>query len=414
MKILPLKRRITTTRVLSAAFFFVTGFLIALLATRKSISSVGSITLATSILHAWRHSPETCREWISVQRESRSYIDAYVAGSQKGATSQMSKHLYELGVRHENMVKEWHFYNSLDEHGQIVEARTVARPLPPLNLSDLRLAHYHKGFPDANETVLAVEQIPLVDDSPIESRRLTMDMTVEYLHSDRSAFLAHALTPHAKVIITIRDPLERALSQYNMNVRNGNRNRRKLGKEDSPATPEEFHKKVEMEIKKLSSCGYDSLAGTLDRKTSQLAACLFNNSKEEKFDDTMYVARGLYHIHLQTWRAHFPTHRIMVVSFQHMSMGKRQLYHDLSQFLCVRPYPEDLLKSFEDEGSSLSFGQQAAKHGLESAGFDTYTGNDRYLPDMWHKTRVLLRSFYESADKHLTHLLGREYVYWSI
>lgn len=323
----------------------------------------------------------------------------------------MSKHLFELGVRHKSMVKEWHYFSTLDENGDVIDGRTVARPLPPLEIEDLRLSHYLQGFPDAN---LTGGEIPLVDDSPVDKRRLTIDMTVEYLHSDRSAFLAHALTPHAKIIITIRDPVERALSQYNMNVRNGNRNHRKVGRKDTPATPQEFHRKIQMEIEKLSTCGYNTETGLLDRKTSELAACLFSNATVEHFDDTMYVTRGLYHLHIQTWRDHFPSHRIIVVSFQDMAMGKRSVYNDLTQFLCIRPYPESLLAEYEAQGSSLSFGQQAAKHGLEKAGFDSYLGNDRYLSEMYDETRQLMRSFYTAADKHLIDLLGSDHVYWVV
>lgn len=400
---------------ISSACFFLCGFFTCILFSNNhvphlSINSQSERSSHNLFLNAWRNSHETCSEWISIQRHSTSYLDVYVVGSQKGATSQMSKNLYMLGVRHENMVKEWHYYSNLDENGQIVKDRTVARPLPPLNLTDLRLAHYLQGFPDANITA---DSIPLVDNSPIDARRITMDMTVEYLHSDRSAFLAHTLTPHAKIIITIRDPLERALSQYNMNIRNGNLKQRSLGLKEYLATPEEFDKKVRMEIAKLARCGYHSQNGLLDRKTSALTSCLFNNSGSEHFDDTMYVTRGLYHVHIQTWRDYFPAHRMLVVSFQDLSMGSRQVYNDLSQFLCIRPYPEALLSQFESEGSSLSFGQQAAKHGLKQAGFDTFTGNDRYLSDMLQETRVLLRSFYAEADKRLISLLGPKHVYWA-
>lgn len=308
------------------------------------------------------------------------------------------------------MVKEWHFFNNLDENGEIIQARTVARPLPPLNFSRLRWMHYTAGFP---YNKIAVDKIPLVQDAPQNERLITLDMTVEYLHSDRSAFLAQTLTPHAKIIITIRDPLERALSQYNMNMRNGNKKRRVQGLKDAPATAEEFDKKITAEINKLKRCGYDAQAATLDRKTSELVACMFHESHREHFDDSLYVMRGLYHIHIDTWRDHFPDHRILIISFQDVSLGKRQTYNDLTEFLCVRRYPEEILAQFESEGSTQSFGQQAAEKGLEKAGDDTYTGNDRYLASILPSTRKTLLEFYAPANKKLTSLLGQNYVYWA-
>lgn len=359
---------------------------------------------------AWKDAPETCEQWIAIQRETGSYLDAYVVGSQKGATSELSKNLFNLGVRPRDMIKEWHFFNRLDYTGQLTGARTVAQPLPPIQLTHLRLMHYQTGFPGSFVTT---EPLPLVDRSSIDNRKLILDMTVEYLHSDRTAFLAHVLTPHAKVIITIRNPLERALSQYNMNIRNGNKIRRKMGMKDRPASAEEFDKKVRMEIYKLNRCGYSSEAATLDRTTSQLVACMFNNSREERFDDSLYVFRGLYHLHIRTWRDHFPSHRILIISFQDFALGRRQMYEDVSKFLCVRPFPDDMLQRFEHGGSMLSFGQQAVQKGLDKGGFDSYVGNDRYLAEMMEETQDTLMEFYSAANKQLRSLVGAHYVYWS-
>lgn len=416
----PMKRRFTSGAFgVTSICSFIAGFVLCILIQNiPSFSEPQLFELSTKtsrhpdnkFTSAWRHGPETCEQWIAIQRRSGSYIDAYVVGSQKGATSQLSKHLFMLGVRHHDMVKEWHFFNTLDEHGDLVEGRTVARPLPPLNFSRLRYMHYKAGFPDSKVTP---DTLPLVQDELQDKRLITLDMTVEYLHSDRTAFLIHALTPHAKIIITIRDPCERALSQYNMNMRNGNKKRRSQGLKDAPATAEEFDNKVRAEMEKLAQCGYNVEDGTIDRKTSELVACLFHNSNREHFDDALYVMRGLYHIHIQTWRDHFPAHRIQVVSFQDVSLGRRQTYNDLTEFLCVRHYPDDLLSKFESEGSTKSFGQQAAEKGLEKAGFDTYTGNDRYLASMLPSTRYALEKFYSSANKRLIELLGEHYVYWT-
>lgn len=368
-----------------------------------------------SFADAWLHSTETCRQWISIQRQTRSYLDAYVVGSQKGATSELSKNLFNLGVRRPNMVKEWHFFNRLDDEGDIGSVRALSVPLPPLNLSRLRVMHFATGFSKSLVANLSSsdESLPLVDDSEEAVRQLSLDMTVEYLHSDRSAFLAYLLTPHAKIIITIRNPMERALSQYNMNIRNGNKIRRRLGVPDRSATPEEFDHKIRAEIRKLRRCGYHKDTGLLDGKTSQLIACMFNNSRAERFDDALYVARGLYHLHIRTWRDHFPDEHILVISFEDISLGKRTVYQALTQFLCVRPYPESWLEAFEKQGSPLSFGQLAAEKGLEKGGFDSYQGNDKYLPSMLPETEELLREFYSAADKQLRAMLGSHYVYWS-
>lgn len=357
-----------------------------------------------NFMDAWRHSPETCEQWLGVQKTFSSYIDAYIIGSQKGATSQLNKNLYGLGIRAREMRKEWHFFNTLDETGELIKGRTVAKPLPPLNFAKLRLQHYKTGYPTSTVTE---GSIPVIDDSEVENRTLTIDSTVEYLHSDRSAYLASMLTPHAKVIVTVRDPLDRALSQYNMLKRVRNKQLRGAGEPDSPSTAKEFHEKIEAEMKQLVECGFDPESGTYEGRTSTLVGCLFAARSSTLPDDMLYVTRGLYHLHLKAWRDHFPAHRIQVVSFNDVMAGKSSVYENLSSFLCMREFPRKMLEEFEENGTTLSFGQMAAKEGVNRGTFDSYDGNDRYLAEMMPETREMMLSFYEKADEHLETLLGR-------
>lgn len=43
-----------------------------------------------NLFYAWKTNPETCEQWISTQRSSRAYLDAYIIGGQKTSTSEMS------------------------------------------------------------------------------------------------------------------------------------------------------------------------------------------------------------------------------------------------------------------------------------------------------------------------------------
>lgn len=301
------------------------------------------------------------------------------------------------------MRKEWHFFNKLDEHSNLVKYRTVADSLPILHIPSLRLKHYQTGFPDSN---VSMHEIPTVDSAALENRSLIIDSTVEYLHSDRSAYLASALTPSAKIILTIRDPLDRALSQYNMVKRVNNKAARANGKPDEPATASEFHRKVRDEIKQLAACGYNAETGYYNGRTAELVQCMFAARGTTLPDDMLYVTRGLYHLHINAWRAYFPDHRLHIISFQEIMLGRPEVYRNLSKFLCMRPFPQALLDEFEGNATTLSFGQLAARQGLKSAGFDSFDGNDRYLAEMLPETRSMLLNFYAAADEHLEQLLG--------
>lgn len=337
---------------------------------------------------------------------SASYVDLYVIGVQKGATSELCMRLGKLQVPRAGMEKEWHFFERLVEKGQEKDdMEALHQPYMNPNLTALRLRHYKRGFPNADIS----KPLPLVDSSPTEQRTVVYDATVEYMLSDRAAFLAHALTPHAKIIMTLREPVDRALSQYNMMTRIYNSVRREQGKPDEVATPERFHEIAVKEIAKLETCGYDSKTGLLDRSTSALLKCMHEEARKEsfKFDTLLYVTRGLYYIHIKTWREYFPDHRMHFISFGEIAEGRGDIMKDVSDFLCIRHFPQQLLDDIKAKGSSVSFGRQAAERGLSKMGFESYEGKDKYLVDVLPRTRVLLDDFYRPASERLAAMLGK-------
>lgn len=355
-----------------------------------------------SLYNAWKEKNESCSEWIDTQVQSNAYLDAYVVGSQKAGTTQISYMLDKLGVRRNNMIKEWHFFNHLTKEGSVRFGRFEFEPIPPLsNLTTLRALHYSLGFPAFTN----FSSHPPIDNAPLETRTVVIDSTVEYLHMERAAYLASVLSPHARIVIMIRDPPSRALSQYNMLVRITNQRMRKNGQPDSPSSAEEFNAKVQAEIDVLRECGYDDSAATLSGNTTMLIKCM--RTHNPRIDDVMYVLRGLYFLHIFAWRRYFADHRLLFVPFSDITHGYEHAYQRINRFLCVKPFSETLMKSVHTDGSDLSFGERAVRDGLSELGDDTYIGNDRYLSHMWPSTRKLLDEFYTPANKKLSELLGR-------
>ena len=372
----------------------------------QSISSSEIVFKPENLFHAWKTDRETCPQWISAQRFTKSYLDSYIIGVQKGATSEICMRLGKLGVMSPRAdVKEWHFFEELPDVGDVQRKTHLHLPYKNADLNTLRVQHYLTGFPSDKD--INSDTIPLVDDSPIENRTIVHDATVEYMLSDRAAFLAHLITPHAKVIMTMRDPLERALSQYNMMIRLYNKAFRDRGEKEIPATAEQFHAITKKEIGRITSCGYNARTTELDRSTSAMLNCVYDG-KRPKFDDLLYVTRGLYHIHINTWRNYFPDHRMQFVSFSDISKGKRQVMNDLSDFLCVRRFPEEILREYENKGSDRSFGQQAADQGLSKMGFESYAGKDRYLTNVLPETKTMFEEFFGPANKKLEAMMGRK------
>ncbi|CDF39397.1 Carbohydrate sulfotransferase [Chondrus crispus] len=350
--------------------------------------------------------PETCAQWLSQQRQTRAYLDAYIIGVQKGATSELAMRLSHLSVLPRDMAKEWHYLERLLDPAHTPYPTALHMPYTGPDLGALRLAHYLSGFPGRNASVRAEEAIPLVDGAAAHNRTLVYDGTVEYMLSARVAFLAHALTPHAKVVLTVREPLRRARSQYNMMTRVFNAGRRRQGLAAVAATPERFHEILRKEMGRLGECGYDAETARLDRSTTDMLRCMM--PEKHSFDDLLYVTRGLYHVHIETWRRHFPDHRMHFVSFDDVAMGRGEALQGLARFLCIREWDERLLKMYRDKGGSKSYGERAAEQGLDKLGFETYSGADRYMLEVLPQTREMVDRFYAAANVKLELMLGRK------
>lgn len=366
-------------------------------------------SLRRSLFTEWKRNPETCQQWINAQISSRSYLDAYIIGAQKSATSELSTRLYDLGVLHKFMRKEWFFLNNIQDSQPVYQFTALHRNFGHPNITSLRRRHFLAGFPHLSPRVRKDTDIPLVDDAPREERMLVYDASVENMLSSRVAFLAHSITPHAKIVLLLREPISRALSQYNMAIRLQNSLQRSRGLPEKLATKAEFDYYVRLEMRRLVSCGYDKDTGSLQGNTTSLLACMLPLDPA-RFDTQVhvsYVTRGLYHLHIAQWLRFFPAHRLHFMRFTDISSGNETAMQNLAEFLCVRPYTEQILKKYKDKASDVSFGVQAAQMKLDKwRGFDTYAGKDKYLYKMLPSTRRALGEFYKAANRRLEHIMG--------
>lgn len=363
-----------------------------------------------NLFETWRTNPETCSQWIASQRSSRAYVDAYIIGAQKTSTSEMSTRLYKLGILHRQMKKEWQYFNRLRDPGApAYRELELHRPYTHADIQSIRLPHYLSGFPH-HTNVTKDEHVPQIDNSPPATRKVIYDATVEYMLSDRIALLASLLNPHARILMSMREPISRALSQYNMLVRTRNAHADVQGDPKITASADEFDSFVRHEIDRLRLCGYNQATGSLDRTTSMLLACMFpEDPKDYSRADKLYVTRGIYHIHIETWKRFFPAHRMHFIRFGDVSSGNGDIMQNIAKFLCVRPYPETLLKEYKDKASNVSYGVQAAEMGLDKwRGFDSYGGSNKYLTEIHESTRKTLEDFYAPSNKRLFALMGKE------
>ncbi len=174
----------------------------------------------------------------------RALPDWYILGAPKCATSS----LYWYMVRHPDIdpgiTKEPSFYYTRWEYGEY---------------------HYRSMFPMRRRG------------------RLTGDASANYLaHPLPVAERAHEMTPDAKLIVMMRDPMDRAYSHYHM--------KRRRGVETEPT----FERALELEAQRH-------------------AVFMGGDLRDDPWH--MYMGHGDYEHHIERWKKWFPDDSILAIDF---------------------------------------------------------------------------------------------------
>lgn len=139
-------------------------------------------------------------------------LQAILIGAQKGGTTA----LYQYLDQHPDIQKTQKELYFLDE---AVDQLLVKKHPPTIPRKMGRNLYFQK----MREGILQQEH----ENSTNQTHKMVLDMTPNYmLHSDRVPARIRCLVPWAKVFVLLRDPIERASSQYEMKLQmtRGNRN----------------------------------------------------------------------------------------------------------------------------------------------------------------------------------------------
>lgn len=186
---------------------------------------------------------------------------------------------------------------------------------------------------------------------------LAFEATPDYLVHPLAPARAARLLPDAKVVVLLRDPVERAFSHYRHMVR--------LGFETLP------------------------FAAALEREPERLADDLVHLQRDpghdpKRFLRFSYVTRGLYAEQLGRWYTHYPIDRLLVLESAEMFDHPRRVYGRLLQFLGL---PEWSPRRFANIST-------VAPKGTDG--------------DMTSAIRSQLRERFAGPDEALADLLGRD------
>ncbi|TYO99023.1 sulfotransferase domain-containing protein [Geothermobacter ehrlichii] len=184
-------------------------------------------------------------------------------------------------------------YRMLDAHPEIQMAKPV-RPEPKFFLKDDLFQGGRKLY---EETCFG---------PPDPRIRVRGEKSTSYIEYESCARRIRAILPEVKLIFVLRNPVERAISNYWFSVNNGLENR---------------------PINEALAVGGQK-AFTVEG--SGLSASPYN-----------YLGRGKYVDYLNVYRKYFPAEQLKIVLFEEMVAGGGVVYADLLSFLGLAP-TEDL------------------------------------------------------------------------
>ncbi|XP_029305486.1 LOW QUALITY PROTEIN: carbohydrate sulfotransferase 15-like [Cottoperca gobio] len=200
-----------------------------------------------------------------------------------------------------------------------------------------------------------------------------------YLQTDREEteppFLAqdfiHTVQPGAKIIIMLRDPVERLYSDY-------------LYFKMANKSAENFHQKVADSVQLFQSC--------LSERT--LRSCVYDTSLSNAMP--VRLSLGMYIIFLLDWLTVFNREQILVLRLEDSAANPKVTIQKVFAFLSVGPLSEQVEAALTKRPMS-----------------NTRRTADRNLGPMLPATRDFLREFHQPFNHKLASVLDNKAFLWS-
>ena len=192
--------------------------------------------------------------------------------------------------------------------------------------------------------------------------------------------LWRACGKQARVIILLRDPIERLKSNFLMRIRLQTRG---YSNNTRASTV------VNLEVESFLTTALRSGAEIQNMEQSwEKFRCLFKPSRN-------LVHEGLYYVHLMNWLCNFPPENILVLSSEEFFSETQAVYEEVIEFLGLPPL---------DPNTTAFITSTAYNQGRGGE------GRDQRLSEL---DRKKLRAVYKHTNKPLLTLLGWEDIDWS-
>uniref|UniRef100_H3DQ19 Sulfotransferase n=1 Tax=Tetraodon nigroviridis TaxID=99883 RepID=H3DQ19_TETNG len=180
----------------------------------------------------------------------------------------------------------------------------------------------------------------------------------------------HALQPHARFIVMLRDPVERLYSDY---LYFGIANK----------SAEDFHEKVSESLQLFEGC--------LTEYT--LRSCVYNTTVNNALPVRLQV--GLYIVYLMDWLSVVSREQVLVLRLEDHATNRKYTMHRVFDFLRLEPPTKEIESEI-----------------TESPASNTRRPADKNLGPMLPITKEILRDFYRPFNEKLAKVLRNDSFIW--
>jgi len=264
------------------------------------------------------------RQWRKVTKSIRVLPDFIIIGSAKSGTTSLYSYLIQHPSIFPSEIKEVTFFNYK---------------------SEIKINEYRSFFP-SKFTKFFVKCL-------IKKKFVTGEASTAYFIDPTVPEKVKKILPEVKLIAILRNPVDRAFSNYLGQLRVKN--------EKIP-----FEEAIEEE----------------GRRRSIMVQKMINQNKGSISSNPPYLYTGIYHLHIKKWLEFFPSEQIFVINSDEIKKEPVKILNQVFQFLDLDPYnPKDLR--------------------LKNMG--------EYDIKMNSKMRKKLVEYFKTHNEQLSQLLGRSF-----
>jgi len=193
--------------------------------------------------------------------------------------------------------------------------------------------------------------------------------------------IIHRVLPNAKIIVILRDPVERIYSEYLYFHPNKSKN------------ADTFHDVIQATVLSFEECSkkystYDCTHNTTMRRQTQTHKIAYTSAR-------LFV--GMYHIYLQDWLKYYPRSSLHFLRLEDYSKNRIRELDKVSAFINIEPSFSAVLHDRP---------QRSKVH------VNARDSQSSQLGDMHAETRTLLQQFYAPFNRQLSQMLGSDAYKW--